>query len=443
MGDTIYALASGTGRAGVAVIRISGPGSAAIARDISGSDLPRARMAVLRRFREPETNTDIDEGLLLWFPRPHSFTGEDIAEFHVHGGPAIVEGLAAALTANGRCRLAEPGEFTRRAFENGKLDLTAAEAVADLVEAQTVAQQRLALRQYDGGLADLYEGWRQQLVRIQGHMEAEIDFSDEEIPENLLRDAKINISGLGDEITRHLDDGRRGERIRSGFAIAIIGAPNAGKSSLLNRLAARDVAIVSEQAGTTRDVIEAQLNLGGYMVVLADTAGLRDPQDAIEAEGVRRAEAAMADADLRVLVVDGSREQQEFCEKSSLLRQGDLVAFNKCDLFDRAPPSSLGGCRVLPISARTGAGTDALLDALAQAVAERLAVSDSPALTRIRHREALHGCGEALDRALAADMAELAAEDVRLAIRHLGRITGRVDVDEVLDVVFRDFCIGK
>jgi tRNA modification GTPase len=441
--DTIYALSSGAGIAGVAVVRVSGPGADGVLTALGVSPLPEPRYAALHNIAAPQGGEPLDRALVLRFPAPASFTGEDVGELHVHGGPAVLAALFDAIAATGLARLAEPGEFTRRAFENGKLDLTAAEGLADLVAAQTDAQRRQALRQYDGALAEIYEGWRARLVALLGNAEAEIDFSDEELPEGLKDEVTHNILCMCGEIRAHLDSASRGEAIRAGFQIAIVGAPNAGKSSLLNRLAARDVAIVSAQAGTTRDVIEVQLNLGGYAVTLSDTAGIRDAADGIEGEGVRRAEARAADAALRLVVVDGTEDA--IPDRIARLIDGDaIVAVNKSDLAGADTPKGLADTyAVLSVSAKTGDGIDALIARLGDTVRARLETSEGAMPTRRRHRDALSEAAAALDRAGTAAYPELAAEDVRLALRALGRITGRVDIDEILDIVFREFCIGK
>jgi tRNA modification GTPase len=374
----------------------------------------------------------IDDALVLWFANPASFTGEDVAEFHVHGGRAIIEALLAALSALPGLRPAEPGEFTRRAVENGRLDLTRAEAIADLVDAETEAQRRQALRQYDGALATLYDGWRDRLIKASAWAEAAIDFSEEEIPYNVVVKAKAQVAGIEQEISAHLDDFRRGEIVREGLRLAIVGPPNAGKSSLLNALARRDVAIVSETPGTTRDVIEVKLDIGGYPVIASDTAGLRDTHDAIESEGVRRALASADNADLVLLLRDGSQPVDDEWPVH------DLTVWNKSDL---PWPSEPCGLR---ISTRTGDGLDALLTELSRMVRERLErPNEAPPLTRLRHRYALQIAASSLSRALAASEPELVAEDIRLTMRALGRITGRVDIEDLLDVIFRDFCIGK
>lgn len=438
--DTIFALASAPGRAGVQVVRLSGPRAGDALRRLAGR-LPRARKAMLAAFRDPATGEAFDRGLALWFPAPASFTGEDVAELHLHGGRAVLQAATAALAALG-LRVAEPGEFSRRAFEHGKMDLTEAEAIADLVDAETAAQRRQALRQMDGELGRMYEGWRARLTRALAHIEADIDFPDEDLPAGVATAMRPELSALAAEIAAHLDDAGRGERLRDGIAIAILGAPNAGKSSLLNAIARRDVAIVSAQAGTTRDVIEVQLDLDGYPVTLADTAGLRETLDAVESEGIRRALDRAAKADLKLLVFDAARWPDLDATTAALLDADAIPVLNKIDAAPVASPM-LDGRPLLAVSAATGAGLPDLLRRLAEAVGRRYAPGAAPALTRARHRAALEDCRAALVRALEAGLPELAAEDVRLAARALGRITGRVDVEDLLDVIFRDFCIGK
>ncbi|MCE9648063.1 MAG: tRNA uridine-5-carboxymethylaminomethyl(34) synthesis GTPase MnmE [Parvibaculum sp.] len=437
--ETIYALSSAGGRAGVAVIRVSGPATAAAVEALTGAKSPRAREATLRKISDPETGAALDRGLVLWFEGPASFTGEDVAEFHIHGGRAVVAGVLGALGRLPGLRLAMAGEFTRRAFENGKLDLTEAEGLADLIDAETEAQRRQALRQMEGALGQLYESWRGRLIRILAYAEAEIDFADEELPGDLLWRLGPEIEALASEIQSHLDDGRRGERLRDGVEVAIVGPPNVGKSSLLNRLAGRDAAIVSDEAGTTRDVLEVRLDLGGVPVALADTAGLREAEGSVEKEGIRRGLAKAHSADLRLVMVAAKRGggvEGDF----ELAQPGDLRIVNKTDVG--------GGVEgALPISALSGEGIEALLATLTERVTALFGASENPVITRARHREGLEACGRELERALAGlrddRSGELVAEDLRLAARSLGRITGRVDVEDLLDVVFRDFCIGK
>ena len=432
MADTIFALSSGRGRAGVAVVRVSGPEAGAALEALGGAPAPKPRLASRRKLAHPGGER-IDDALVLWFPAPASFTGEDVAEFHVHGGRAVVEAVLASLGALPGLRPADPGEFTRRAVENGKFDLTQAEALADLINAETEAQRRQALRQYDGALADIYEGWRTRLIRAAAWIEAAIDFSDEEIPGDSVAVAKSQVAEIAGEIEAHLNDARRGEILREGFRLTVIGPPNSGKSSLINALARRDVAIVSDIPGTTRDVVETHLNLDGYPVIVADTAGLRETKDQIEAEGVRRALARARDADAVLLLLDCTNPLQY---RVDLASAPALTVWNKADL-PNAP------CEGLSISVWTGDGMDLLLQNIGNIVRSRLDAGDAPALTRERHRHALAQAAAALERSLAARDPEIVAEEVRLAMRELGRITGRVDVEDLLDVIFRDFCIGK
>jgi tRNA modification GTPase len=430
---TIFAPATARGRAGVAIVRVSGPMAGPSLTRLSGA-IPAPRIARFAALADPATGEAIDQGLTLWFPGPASFTGEDVAEFHVHGGPAVVAALLAALGRIEDCRLAEAGEFSRRAFLNDKLDLTRVEGLGDLIEAETAAQRRQALNQMAGGFARIAEGWALRLTRTLAHVEAAIDFPDEDLPDDLLGPARLVAETLEREIRLRLADGRRGEILRDGLSVALIGPPNSGKSSLMNALAGRDAAIVSAQAGTTRDVIEVHLDLGGYPVILADTAGIREGADPIEAEGIRRARARAAAADLRLLVLDAGMPDN--LEGFAALR-GDatLLVWNK---VDRTAPPAEG----LAVSATTGQGLGALIDALAVR-AEGMLGGDAPIVTRERHRAALEECVGSLSRVGAGADPALVAEDLRLAVRALGRITGRVDVEDLLDVIFRDFCIGK
>lgn len=447
---TIFALASAPGRAGVAVLRLSGPdaGAALLALAPDLAVLPAPRRAVRVFLYASESNSDgsrerIDDGLALWFPAPASFTGEDVVELHVHGGHAVLDSLMTSLQALSGLRPAMPGEFSRRAFEHGKMDLTAVEAIADLVDAETSAQRRQALAQMDGSLARLYDGWRARLVKSLAFAEASIDFAEEDIPDDLARQSIEALRSLSTEISNHLADGGIGERIRSGFRIALTGVPNVGKSSLLNALAKRDVAIVSDIAGTTRDVIEVPLDLGGYATVLIDTAGIRDSTDQVEQEGVRRARAQAAMADLQIHLIDASGDLADLA-----LDPGALLVLNKADLLGDANASNLPDHGML-ISVTTGAGLGDLIAEMTKRIAAKASAhtSVSAPLTRARHRHALEDCRGALERALEGAGGgldeEMMAEDIRLAAHALGRITGRVDVEELLDRIFRDFCIGK
>jgi len=389
------------------------------------------------RLRDPDTGDDIDDAITLWFPAPASVTGEDVAEFQVHGSRAVLTALMAALSRMG-LRLAEPGEFTRRAFFNGKLDLVQAEAIADLTAAETEAQRRQALRQLDGHLGALYHGWSARLLRGLAHLEAVIDFPDEDLPPETEAEIATETKALAAEIGDHLADNRRGERLRDGIAIAIVGPPNAGKSSLLNKLAQREAAITSPIAGTTRDVIEVAIDLGGYPVVLADTAGLRDSADVIEQEGLRRALARAEAAELRLFVFD-ARRPEDAAGAVAWPGPDTVLVANKIDLV--AGRAGLPG-EAFAVSALTGDGIGGLVAELARQIAADYD-GVAPLLTRARHRAALEQAHDALLRSLAAPLAELRAEDLRLAWRSLGRITGQVDVEDLLDVIFADFCLGK
>ncbi|MSO90983.1 MAG: tRNA uridine-5-carboxymethylaminomethyl(34) synthesis GTPase MnmE [Acetobacteraceae bacterium] len=425
--DTIFALATGAGQAAIAVLRISGAQAGALLAALVGK-LPEPRRASLRRLRDGAGET-LDRAMVLWLPGPGSFTGEDGAELFVHASRAVIGAVADRLVSLG-ARPAEPGEFSRRAFLNGKLDLLAAEAIADLVAAETLAQARQALRQMEGSLSVLYRSWATRLRHLLAHQEALIDFPDEDLPADVDAGVRAEMLALHNEMAAHLDDHRRGERLREGLVFAITGAPNVGKSSLVNALAERDVAIVSDQPGTTRDALEARIVLGGVPITLVDTAGLREAADAIEAEGIRRALARAADADARLrVVVAGADDAPDPAT--------DLLIANKADLGGTMPPGAL------VISARTGAGMDALRDRLGEMARALTQAQGPPPLTRARHRAALVEAVARLDAAHDAPWPELRAEDLRLAMRAIGRITGTVGVEDLLDTIFRQFCIGK
>ncbi len=434
--DTIAALSSGAGRAGIAVIRVSGPDADAAIAALTGRPAPPPRRASLRWLRDA-AGAALDQALVLWLPGPNSATGEDMAEFHTHGGRAVIDGVLAALCALPGLRLAEPGEFSRRAFDTGRLDLTQVEAMADLIAAETAAQRRQALDQMGGRLTAPIEGWRDALVQALAHLEADLDFPDEDLPEGVAAAILPRLRVLAAEMAAALDDGGCGERLRDGITVALLGPPNAGKSSLLNALARRDAVIVAPTPGTTRDVVEVPLDLGGYPVLLADTAGLRDSRDAVEAEGMRRALARAEAADVRLVLYDAAAGAVPEALRP-LLGEGSLLIANKADLLSAgAAPEGLA------VSAQTGQGLDRLIAHLTDHVAAAMDGRTAPIITRARHRAAITEAQTALQRALAAAAPELLAEDVRLALRALGRITGRVDVEDLLDVIFADFCIGK
>lgn len=431
MGEPIFALASGAGRAAVAVMRLSGAGTGRVVEALCGA-LPAPRRASLRRI--VHESVVLDRALVLWFPGPGSYTGEDSAELQLHGGPAVVAAVAEALVALG-ARPAEAGEFTRRAFLNNRLDLTAAEGIADLVSAETEAQRRQALRQAEGGLAERHAAWAARLTRLLARQEAFIEFEEEDLPADLDDQVAAEAAGLREEMAVLLADGARGEKLRDGLAVAILGAPNAGKSSLLNLLVGREAAIVSARAGTTRDVVEVRMILAGVPVTLADTAGLREAMDEIEAEGIRRALARAEAADLRLLVFSADAEP----DPATLALRGPdaVIVMNKADLG----PSAMDGA--VAVSTRTGQGVNELRQRLEEAAATRAGLSDAAVLTRPRHRAALREAVKWLGVLPEAPLPELRAEALRNALRALSRLTGRVDVEQVLDLVFSEFCIGK
>ncbi|KAK2835296.1 hypothetical protein Q5P01_015780 [Channa striata] len=471
--ETIFALSSGHGRCGVAVVRVSGPASATALRRMAGvtHTLPPPRTALLRSITDPESKEVLDRGLVLWFPGPNSFTGEDSVEFHIHGGPAVITAVLQALGRVPGMRPAEAGEFTRRAFQAGKLGLTEVEGLGDLIHAETEAQRRQALRQMSGELGRLYQDWSRKLKHCLAHVEAFIDFSEDElIEDSVLNQVDRSVFDLQAEMEQHLKDNRRGERLRSGVQVVIAGATNAGKSSLLNTLCQRPAAIVSPIAGTTRDVVESALDIGGFPVLLSDTAGLRDSVDLVEIEGVRRARERVQQADLTLVVVDCAHVPSDAQQAAAFLRghlssvlpsqeqpepQRCLLVLNKCDLLpederhklDRELKRVRGLPAISLMSCHTDEGLQDFLTLLQNSVKILCGnpLSGAPTLTQARHRAHLQQCIAALaqyHRYRDADLA-LAAEGVRLALTSLGRITGRVGAEEILDIIFKDFCIGK
>ncbi|XP_035863444.1 tRNA modification GTPase GTPBP3, mitochondrial isoform X3 [Sander lucioperca] len=471
--ETIFALSSGHGRCGVAVVRASGPASATALRCMTGltRKLPPPRTALLRSITDPQSKEVLDRGLVFWFPAPHSFTGEDSVEFHIHGGPAVITAVLQALGSVPGMRPAEAGEFTRRAFQAGKLGLTEVEGLGDLIHAETEAQRRQALRQMSGELGRLYQDWTHKLKRCLAHVEAFIDFSEDELIEDgVLNQVDRSVCDLQAEIVRHLKDERRGERLRSGVQVVIAGATNAGKSSLLNTLCQRPAAIVSPIAGTTRDIVETALDIGGFPVLLSDTAGLRESPDLVEREGVRRARERVEQADLTLVVVDCTDLPSDAQQAAAFLQEHlgrvlpnqeqpetdrFLLVLNKTDMLpeeqrlklDRELRRVSGLPPVCLISCHTNAGLQDFLTVLHSSVKTLCGdpLSGAPTLTQARHRAHLQQCFAALaqyQRYRDIDLA-LAAEGVRLALTSLGRITGHVGAEEILDIIFKDFCIGK
>ncbi|HHZ67108.1 MAG TPA: tRNA uridine-5-carboxymethylaminomethyl(34) synthesis GTPase MnmE, partial [Alphaproteobacteria bacterium] len=410
--ETIYAVATAVGAAGVAVVRVSGPRASFVLEVLSGRTL-EPRRATRVEVRGARDGCLLDSALSLWFPKPASFTGEDTVEFHLHGGRAVVTAVMGEVGGIAGLRVAEPGEFSRRAFINGKLDLTEAEGLADLVAAETEVQRRQALRQLKGELGGLYEGWRQRLLRCLAHGEAELDFVDEDLPADLRAGLCKDVTELAREMADHLDDQRRGERVRDGARVVIVGAPNVGKSSLLNRLARRDVAIVHNVAGTTRDVIEVNLDLSGYPITISDTAGLRESDDEVENEGMRRARMVADSADLVAGLFDASRYPDLDSFTLSLLGAEGLAVFNKTDLMARNLPNTVGKCSAIPVSCKTGAGLDRLMEELRSKAEQMMVGNGSPIISRQRHRESLAACHEALVRFGLANEPELAAEELQ------------------------------
>ena len=449
---TIFALSSAAGKAGVSIIRVSGAKSwDSCATLLKQAKLPIARQTKLATLYNPDTGQAIDSAMIIGFKAPNSFTGEDVVEYHCHGSQAIIEEMLEVLSAQDGHRLADHGEFTRRAFQNGQIDLSQAEAIADLIDAETKMQKEQALLQMGGALSDLYHDWAARLTKALAYVETIIDFPDEDIPDSQIAQAKPAVKALNAEITGYLNDNRKGERLRSGIQIALIGAPNAGKSSLINILAKRDVAIVSEMAGTTRDVLEVHLNLGGYPVIVSDTAGLRpsdigtSDQDKIESEGMRRALVKANEADIKLLILDASNDMAHK-ETLELLDDNAVILINKIDAIEtdidlfhvkQDVPS-------FKISITQNLNIEDFLDNLTKIIAQRFHVSrETPNLTRNRHRQHLNECVSSIETALTQSQPELMAQDLRFAVNALGRITGRVDVEDLLDVIFKDFCIGK
>ena len=442
---TIYALSSGPGISGVAIVRVSGEETKLVVQSLTGKSLPPARKATLRKINKINTSELIDEGIILWFPGPESYTGEDMAEFHIHGSKAVIEALHASISKIDNCRLAEPGEFTKLAFQNGKINLLKAESVADLISAETEIQRQQAIKIMNGKSADKFNDLRKKLLKILSHIEAKIDFPDEDLPKDILNNIKKDFDIVYKDILKILDDQKVGERIREGFKIAIIGPTNAGKSSLLNHLSNRDAAIVSEIAGTTRDVIETHLNIDGYPVIVSDTAGIRDSKNEIEKKGIKLALNRAEDADLKLIVIEPKSLDFTSVFKD-LLDENSILVVNKSDLINEEISLEIKKFDHILISIKTNLGISDLILKIKNKLKDKFISSENIFITRERHRQHLEQCLENLKNFRKKNNAEdfdKAAEDLRLATRHLGMIVGKVDVEEILGSIFNDFCIGK
>ena len=443
---TIYALSSGPGISGLAVIRISGQECKLILKKMTNGPAPQARVATIKKINKINTKELIDEGLILWFPGPESYTGEDILEFHVHGSRSVIEAIQTSLSKIENCRLAEPGEFTKIAFQNGKINLLKAESIADLIASETEIQRRQALNIMSGLHAKKYNSWREKLIKILSNVEAKIDFPDEDLPKNILNNIKIETKKIKDEIKKVLDDQKVGERIREGFKIAILGPTNAGKSSLLNYLSRRDVAIVSEIAGTTRDVIETHLNINGYPVVLSDTAGIREAKDEIEKKGIKLALKKAENADLNIIIIEPKNVHFTGVLKGLVNSKKSILVVNKIDLGMKENLNDLAKFNAIYVSIKEEKNLEKIINEIKNRLKNQFVSTDDTIITRERHRQQLIQCVSNLENFENKNQSEefdKAAEDLRLATRSLGMIVGKVNVEEILGTIFNDFCIGK
>ena len=442
---TIYALSSGPGISGVAIIRISGSEASKVIKHLTGKEIPRPRVASLRKINNINTSELIDEGIIIWFPGPESYTGEDMAEIHVHGGKAVVLAVQNEISKIENCRLAEPGEFTKLAFQNGKINLLKAESIADLISAETEIQRSQALKIMKGKSSEKFNELREKLLKILSFVEAKIDFPEEVLPEENLKKIRQDSSDTLNEINKILNDQKVGEIIREGFKIAILGPTNAGKSSLLNNLSNREVAIVSEIAGTTRDVVETHLNIDGYPVIVSDTAGIRDSKDEIEKKGIRLSLKKAENADLKLVVVDAkSIDLSGFL--NDLLKKDAILVINKSDLLKEALDPKILKLNHVLISIKENLNIDLLISKIKNSLKNKFITEEDILITRERHRQHLLQCSDYLKSFLDQNDKkdfDKAAEDLRLATRHLGMIVGKVDVEEILGSIFNDFCIGK
>ena len=442
---TIYALSSGPGISGIAVVRISGEDTSKVIELMTGKGVPKPRVATLRKINKINTSELIDEGLILWFPGPESYTGEDMAEIQVHGSKAVIDALHTNISKIKNCRLAEAGEFTKLAFQNGKINLLKAESVADLISSETEIQRQQAIKIMNGRSADQFNFLREKLLKILSHVEAKIDFPDEDLPKDILNEIKKSSDDVLKNLEKILDDQKVGERIREGFKIAILGPTNAGKSSLLNHLSNRDVAIVSEIAGTTRDVIETHLNIDGYPVIVSDTAGIRESKNEIEKKGIKLSLNRAEEADLKLVVVDA--KNLDFTDVlKRLLDKNAILVVNKSDLLKKDIDPEIKKIDHVLISIKENANIEKLILKIKNNLKNKFIISDDILITRERHRQHLQQCLDHLknfnQKKEIADF-DKAAEDLRLATRHLGMIVGKVDVEEILGSIFNDFCIGK
>ncbi len=442
---TIYALSSGPGVSGIAVVRISGQETSKAIELLTGKNVPKPRVATLRKINKINTSELIDEGIIIWFPGPDSYTGEDMAEIQVHGSKAVIDALHSSISKIENCRLAEPGEFTKLAFQNGKINLLKAESVADLISSETEIQRQQAIKIMNGKSADQFNFLREKLLKILSHVEAKIDFPDEDLPNDILKEIKKSSDDVLKNIEKILNDQKVGERIREGFKIAILGPTNAGKSSLLNHLSNRDVAIVSEVAGTTRDVIETHLSINGYPVIISDTAGIRDSKDEIEKKGIKLSLNRAEEADLKLVVVDA--KSLDFTDVlKSLLDENAILVINKSDLLKGDINPEIKKLNYVLISIKENLNIDELISKIKNNLKNKFITTDDILITRERHRQHLEQCLEHLNNFNKKNEVEdfdKAAEDLRLATRHLGMIVGKVDVEEILGSIFNDFCIGK
>jgi tRNA modification GTPase len=442
---TIYALSTGPGISGVAIVRVSGKEASGVIKALTNKAIPRPRVATLRKINKINTFELIDEGIILWFPGPESYTGEDMAEFHIHGSKAVVDALHSSIEKIENCRLAQPGEFTKLAFQNGKINLLKAESIADLISAETEIQRQQAIKIMSGKSANKFNDLREKLLKILSLVEAKIDFPDEDLPKDILTNIKKTSEDVYKDIKKILDDKKVGERIREGFKIAIVGPTNAGKSSLLNHLSNRDVAIVSEIAGTTRDVIETHLSIDGYPVVISDTAGIRDSKNEIEKKGIKLALNRAEDADLKLVVIEAKSPDFDGVLKD-LFDENSILVVNKSDLISNELSSEIKKFDPVLISIKNNLNIEELILRLKNKLKSKFITSGDILITRERHRHHLVECLDNLknfSKKSEAEDFDKAAEDLRLATRQLGMIVGKVDVEEILGSIFNEFCIGK